>query len=131
MNELTLECMMNPYLYDKYKCIQEPIYEKQREKDIEKYKHKIIHTTKLMFTQKSSNETLNSAFNQYIDECISVYKTKEMQKQPQPEHPPSHNDISFNYAYQEHNKTIKMDKFVKRKNNNQSFNKKILNNKKI
>ena len=117
MNDLTLECMMNPNLYDKYKIINDPINEKQRQKDIEKYKQKIIHTTKLLFTHTSSNEPLNNAFNHYINECISAYKNKELQKQPLPEHPPSHNDISYNYVLQEHNKTITMDKFIKKKKN--------------
>ena len=118
MNELTLECMMNPTLYDKYKHTYDPIYEKEREKDIEKYKQKIIHTTKLMFTHRSSNDSLNNAFNHYVNECISTYKAKEMQKQPLPEHPPYQKDISLNYALQEHSKTITMDKFIKKKKNN-------------
>jgi hypothetical protein len=115
MNELTIECMMNPTLYDKYKTNQDPIYQKQREIDMETYKHKIIHTTKLMFTQSSANESLNNAFNHYINECISTYKTKELQKQPLPEHSPYQKDVSLNYTLQEHNKTITMDKFVKKK----------------
>jgi|TARA_R110001599_G_scaffold146496_3_gene329688 hypothetical protein len=115
MNELTLECMMNPSLYDKYKTTHDPIYEKQREKDIEKYKPKIIHTTKLMFTHNSTNETLNNSFNHYVDECISTYKAKELHKKPLPEHSPYQQDISLNYILQEHNKTITMDKFIKKK----------------
>ena len=80
MNELTLEHMMNPNLYDKYKHIQNPVKLKQRKTDLQRYKQKIIHTTKLMFEQQSKNDSLNDAFNHYIDECIAVYKTKELQK---------------------------------------------------
>jgi hypothetical protein len=38
-----------------------------------------------------------------------------MHKQPLPEHSPFQNDVSLNYALQEHNKTITMDKFIKKK----------------
>ena len=113
MNELTLEHMMNPNLYDKYKVTQNPAKLKQRNTDLQTYKQKIIHTTKLMFDQQSKNESLNTAFNHYIDECIAAYKTKELQKKPLPEHSPYINDVSFNYVFQEHNKTITLHKFVK------------------
>ena len=113
MNEITLEHMMNPTLYDRYKNIQNPAKIEQRKSDLQTYKQKIIHTTKLMFDQQSKNESLNSAFNHFIDECIAVYKTKELQKKPLPEHSPYKNDVSFNYNIQEQNKTIVLDKFVK------------------
>ncbi len=113
MNEITLEHMMNPNLYDRYKNIQNPAKIEQRNSDLQTYKQKIIHTTKLMFEQQSKNEALNSAFNHYIDECIAVYKTKELQKKPLPEHSPYINDVSFNYNIQEQKKTIVLDKFVK------------------
>ena len=45
MNEITLEHMMNPNLYDKYKVIQHPTKLKQRKTDLQRYKQKIIHTT--------------------------------------------------------------------------------------
>ena len=113
MNELTLEHMMNPNLYDKYKVIQHPTKLKQRKTDLQRYKQKIIHTTKLMFEQESKNDSLNDAFNHYIDECIAVYKTKELQKKPLPQHSPYINDVSFNYNIQEQKKTIVLDNFVK------------------
>lgn len=113
MNELTLEHMMNPNLYDRYKHIQNPVKLKQRKTDLQTYKQKIIHTTKLMFEQQSKNESLNNAFNHYIDECIAVYKSKELQKKPLPQHSPFINDVSFNYNIQEQKKTIVLDKFVK------------------
>tara|TARA_E500000178_G_C16835866_1_gene668281 strand:- start:65 stop:472 length:408 start_codon:yes stop_codon:yes gene_type:complete len=123
MNEITLEHMMNPNLYDKYKHINNPIKLKQRKKDLQKYKQKIIHTTKLMFDNESKNETLNAAFNHYIDECIAIYKTKELQKKPLPEHSPYINDISYNFNLQEQNKTIVLDKFVKfKKKSNKKSN---------
>ena len=113
MNELTLECMMNPTLYDKFKDVQQPNKTKQREEDVQKYKDKIIHTTKLLFDKKSKNDTLNAAFNHFVDECISTYKSKELHNKPLPETPPYCNDVSFNYILQQHNKTITLNKFVK------------------
>tara|TARA_B100000902_G_C27246859_1_gene883070 strand:+ start:684 stop:1037 length:354 start_codon:yes stop_codon:yes gene_type:complete len=115
MNELTLEYMMNPTLYDKYKVVNDPVKIKERNNDLQKYQQKIIHTTKLMFTQQSKNESLNDAFNHYIDECISTYKAKENHKKPIPEQSPYVNDLSMNYIILEQSKTIKLDKFVKRK----------------
>ena len=123
MNELTLEHMMNPNLYDKYKVIQHPTKLKQRKTDLQRYKQKIIHTTKLMFNQQSKNESLNAAFNHYIDECISTYKTKENHKKPLPEQSPYINDISMNYLIIEQSKTIKLDNFVKvKKSSNKKSN---------
>ena len=113
MNELTLECMMNPALYDKFKHVQQPNKRKQREEDVQKYKDKIIHTTKLLFDNKSKNDTLNAAFNHFVDECIYTYKSKELHNKPLPETAPHCNDVSFNYVFQEHNKTITLHKFVK------------------
>jgi len=113
MNEITLEYMMNPALYDKY--VEQTQDEKKTTfaQDKEKYKNRIIHTTKLLFEGQSKNDGLNRAFNIYIQECIQSYKSKELQKQGLPEHPPVQSDIKFNCDQQEHNKTIKMDKFVK------------------
>ena len=119
MNELTLEYMMNPSLYDKY--IEQTHDEKKDSflKDKEKYKNRIIHTTKLLFDSTSKNECLNRAFQNYIRECIQSYKSKELHKHGLPAHPPVHSDISFNCALHEHNKTITMDKFIKVKKKQQ------------
>ena len=42
-------------------------------------------------------------------------KAKENHKKPLPEQSPYVNDISMNYIILEQSKTIKLDKFVKRK----------------
>lgn len=114
MNEITLEYMMNPTLYDKY------IEQNQTQKkttfsvDKEKYKNRIIHTTKLLFEGRSKNDALNKAFDNFIRECISSYKSKEIQNQPLPERAPMNTDIQFNCNQHENNKTIKLDRFVKK-----------------
>ena len=113
MNEMTLECMMNPNLYDKYMEQSQDEKEDFFQKDKEKYKNRIIHTTKLLFESSSKNECINRTFQAYIKECIQSYKLKEQQKRGLPEHPPVHSDISFNCSMHEHNKTITMDKFIK------------------
>ena len=131
MNEITLEYMMNPNLYDKY--VEQTQSEKNATFNLDKvkYKNRIIHTTKLLFEGRSKNDSLNKAFDNFIHECISSYKTKEIQKQGLPEHAPMNTDIQFNCQQQEHNKTIKMDKFVKKTSINKTQMPRIQNLNKV
>ena len=86
VNRVTLECLVNPTLYNKY------IKKNEKELDNDFYKKRIIDLTNRLFENKTENNSLNKAFNNYIYECISHLYESDMNKTYQKEYL----DISFN-----------------------------------
>ena len=87
VNRITLECLVNPTLYNKYL--------KKNEKELDNhdfYKKRIIDLTNRLFENKTENNSLNKAFNNYIYECISHLYEYDMNITYQKEYL----DISFN-----------------------------------
>ena len=87
VNRITLQCLVNPTLYNKYL--------KKNEKEHENndfYKKRIIDLTNKLFENKTENNALNKAFDNYIYECISHLYVSDMNKTYQKEYI----DISFN-----------------------------------
>ena len=75
VNRITLECLVNPTLYNKYL--------KKNEKENENnefYKKRIIDLTNKLFENKTENNALNKAFDNYIYECISYLYVSDMNK---------------------------------------------------
>ena len=87
VNKVTLECLVNPTLYNKY--LRK--FEKEN-KDVDFYKKRILDLTSKLFEEKSANAGLNESFNNYINECISYLYTNDMRNTFQEEY----TDISFN-----------------------------------
>ena len=87
VNRITLECLVNPTLYNKYLKKNEKEHENN-----EFYKKRIIDLTNKLFQNKTENNALNKAFDNYIYECISYLYVSDMNKTYQKEYI----DISFN-----------------------------------
>tara|TARA_E500000178_G_scaffold263402_1_gene260493 strand:+ start:2586 stop:3044 length:459 start_codon:yes stop_codon:yes gene_type:complete len=87
VNRVTLECLVNPTLYNKY------LKKNEKEMDnLDFYKKRIIDLTNKLLENKTENNALNKAFNNYIYECISHLYEYDMNKTYQKEYL----DISFN-----------------------------------
>ena len=87
INKITLECLLNPTLYEKY-------LNKNNTNTTDKnfYKERIIELTSNLFDSKTQNNALNNAFDNYILEAINhlyyIDKTNVFQE--------TYSDLSFN-----------------------------------
>ena len=124
INQVTLECLMNPYHYEKYlnKYNIEPSSESKEE--YIKYKKEILELILKMFNGNNISDIVNSSFENLCNQCIMYINTNNQVKilqedykhlkpiKEEPEEETNYND------YLHHEKEIKntLDNFVIKKN---------------
>lgn len=92
INNITLEYLLNPSLYEKITNSKNLKGENNNDNDIKFYRHRIIELTKKMCKNEFDNEILKNSFYNYINTIIYYLKSLDTKDIIQSEY----SDFNFN-----------------------------------